>query len=84
MKTIYYFTAEWCQPCKKTKPIVEEMNREQTLVHFQIIDVDDNKHLMEKFFIQAVPTFILFEDGIEKGRISGGKTKEQLQEFAQI
>ena len=39
MKTIYYFTADWCQPCKKTRPIVEEMNREQSTAGFQIIDM---------------------------------------------
>lgn len=82
MKTIYYFTAEWCQPCKKTKPIVEEMNREQTFVHFQIIDIDDNADLVERFSIRAVPTFILFEDGLEKNRIVGGQTKEKLEKFA--
>ena len=83
MKNVYYFTAEWCQPCKKTRPIVEEMNREQTEIHFQIIDVDYNEELVQKFSIRAVPTFILFEDGVEKGRITGAQTAEQLQQFAQ-
>ncbi len=36
MKVVYYFTADWCNPCKKTRPIVEEMNRE-THIKFQII-----------------------------------------------
>lgn len=81
MKNVYYFTADWCQPCKKTKPIVEEINREQTQVHFQIIDIDDNSDLIKRFSVMAVPTFILFEDGIEKNRIVGGQSREQLQEF---
>lgn len=79
MKTIYYFTAEWCQPCKKTKPIVQELNREQTVALFQIIDVDDNHDLVKKFNIKSVPTFILFEDGIEKTRSIGAQTREQLE-----
>jgi thioredoxin 1 len=82
MKTIYYFTAEWCQPCKQTKPIVEEINREQTVVHFQMIDIDDNIDLVERFSVKAVPTFILFEDGVEKNRIVGGQTREKLEKFA--
>lgn len=81
MKTVYYFTADWCQPCKKTKPIVEELNREQSTAGFQIIDVDDNLELVKNFGIQSVPTFILFDDGIEKNRIIGGQTREQLVEF---
>lgn len=81
MKTIYYFTADWCQPCKRTRPIVEEINREQSQASFQIIDVDDNNDLVKNFNIRSVPTFILFENGIEKNRITGSQTREQLEDF---
>jgi thioredoxin 1 len=81
MKTVYYFTADWCQPCKKTRPIVEQLNREQSTAAFQIIDVDDNYELVKNFGIQSIPTFILFDEGIEKNRIIGGQTREQLVEF---
>ena len=81
MKTVYYFTADWCQPCKKTRPIVEELNREQTTAGFQIIDVDDNADLVKNFGIQSVPTFILFDGGIEKNRIIGSQTRESLEKF---
>ena len=81
MKTVYYFTADWCQPCKKTRPIVEELNRDQTIAGFQIIDVDVNSELVKGFGIKSVPTFILFENGEEKNRLVGGQTKEKLEEF---
>jgi len=81
MKTIYYFTAEWCQPCKRTRPIVEELNRDQTVAGFQIIDVDYNPELVANFNIKSVPTFILFNNGEEKNRIIGGQTKESLIDF---
>ena len=78
MKTIYYFTAEWCQPCKRTRPIVEELNRDQIVAGFQIIDVDVNPELVKNFEIKSIPTFILFDNGIEIKREIGGKTREQL------
>ena len=81
MKTVYYFTADWCQPCKRTRPIVEELNRDQTIAGFQIIDVDVNPELVKHFNIQSVPTFILFIEGTEKKRVIGGKTREQLEEL---
>ena len=40
MKHILYFTADWCNPCKQTRPIVEELNHEQIMAKFFIIDVD--------------------------------------------
>ena len=78
MRMIYYFTADWCNPCKKVKPIVEEMNRESA-IKFQMIDVDSETELVKKFEIRSVPTFILIENGIEVKRTSGAQTREQLQ-----
>jgi thioredoxin 1 len=79
MKHIFYFTADWCHPCKKTKPIVEELNRESADVRFQIIDVDIEGELARKFEIKSVPTFIVVKDGQEIRRTTGAKTKEQLE-----
>jgi thioredoxin 1 len=81
MKTVFYFTADWCQPCKKVRPIVEELNRETADVTFQIIDVDMENDLVKTFQITSVPTFILFEDEEQINRITGAQTREKLNEF---
>jgi thioredoxin-like negative regulator of GroEL len=80
MRHILYFTAEWCNPCKRVRPIAEELDRDG-IIKFQYIDADDNGDLCRKFEIKAVPTFILMENGNEIRRINGAKTKEQLEEF---
>ena len=79
MKTVFYFTAEWCQPCKKVKPVVEAMEKEG--FEFQMIDADYEQILVEKFKVKSIPTFILLEDGRELNRITGAKTKEELEGF---
>ena len=79
MKNVFYFTAEWCGPCKKTRPIVEEMKREG--FEFQIIDADYEQLLVKRFGIKSVPTFILFENEKEIDRTTGAKTREELQSF---
>ena len=81
MKTVYYFTADWCMPCKRTRPIVEELNREQTIAKFQIIDADVNPELVKNFNISSIPTFIMFEDGTETRRMTGAQTRESLMRF---
>jgi len=81
MKTILYFTADWCQPCKKVRPIVEELNREYAPKMFQIIDAEIEKEMVQNFKISAVPTFILFDDGRESNRITGLQSRESLMEF---
>lgn len=50
--TYYYFTAEWCGPCKNVKPAVVASGKAT------IIDVDTNREMVDKFNIRSVPTVI--------------------------
>ena len=79
MKNVFYFTADWCGPCKKVRPVVEDMIREG--FHIQIIDVDIEKELVKNFEITSVPTFILFENEKQLNRVSGAQTKNSLELF---
>jgi len=79
MKTVFYFTADWCQPCKKVKPIVEDMKKEG--FQFQMVDADYEQLLVKRFEIKSIPTFILLENGKEINRITGAKTREELENF---
>lgn len=81
MKTIFYFTADWCQPCKKVKPIVQEISRDIYPNIFQIIDVDIEVEMVKQFKVSSVPTFILTKDGIEIKRITGVQTQQSLLEL---
>jgi thioredoxin 1 len=73
----YYFTADWCAPCKKVKPIVEEINKD-SMVKFKIIDVDSEMELVRNFNIKSVPTFIVIKDGEIINRATGSQTKDSL------
>ena len=79
MKHVFYFTADWCGPCKKVRPIVQELIQEGH--SFQIIDVDIEKELAKKFEISSVPTLILFKNEKSVKLISVAQTKNQLESF---
>jgi thioredoxin 1 len=81
MKSILYFTAEWCNPCKKTKPIVEQLNTEQIIAKFFIIDVDSDIERTKDFEIRSVPTFVVMKDNKEIYRVTGAQTRQQLEEL---
>ena len=81
MKTIFYFTADWCGPCKKTRPIVEELNKDLSLVNIKIIDVDSEMELAKQFAIKSVPTFVVIKDNNELKRVVGAQTKRSLMEL---
>ncbi len=79
--SVFYFTADWCQPCQKIKPIIKEINRDKIGLKFQIIDADLEKELVKRFNIKSIPTFIIIAQGKEMKRLNGLQTKETLQTF---
>ena len=81
MKHILYFTADGCNPCKKTRPIVEELNREQIMAKFFIIDVDVEPEMAQDFEVRSIPTFVLIKDNAEVYRVTGAQTRQQLEEL---
>jgi thiol-disulfide isomerase/thioredoxin len=81
LTNVFYFTADWCQPCKNIKPIVKEINRDRPGLKFQMIDADIEKELVDKFEIKSLPTFIIINKNQEIQRLTGSQTKEKLQEF---
>lgn len=80
MRHVLYFTADWCQPCQRTKPVSDELKRDG-LVDFIYIDADTELELLEQFGIKSVPTYVLIEDGVEVKRMNGAKTRDQFLEF---
>jgi len=83
MIAAYYFTADWCGPCKKVRPIVEQVNQDST-IKFQLVDVDSELELVKAFEIKSVPTFIIIKDGEVVNRVTGAKTKQELLEFLDV
>mmetsp|Transcript_15991 Transcript_15991/g.19525 ORF Transcript_15991/g.19525 Transcript_15991/m.19525 type:complete len:128 (-) Transcript_15991:1611-1994(-) len=79
-KSILYFTATWCPPCKAIKPVYEELSNTYTNVAFGKVDVDDNSDAALDFQVTSVPTFVLFHKEEVVGRFSGAD-KNQLEEL---
>jgi len=81
MRMILYFTADWCNPCKQTRPIVEELNREQIMAKFFMIDVDLEIEITQDFEVRSIPTFVVMKDNKEIHRVTGAQTRQQLEEL---
>lgn len=73
------FWAEWCGPCKKIAPILDDIATEHpTSIRVAKVNVDENPTLAMKFNVMSIPTLILFRDGEPQHTIVGAKSKEQL------
>ena len=78
MKTIKYFSATWCGPCRTFKPVMNEIANEGYSV--QVIDIDQSPNMATQFSVMSVPTVIIEENGIEVDRFVGSIPKQQVLE----
>ncbi len=71
------FYADWCGPCKKIAPIMEELALEyEGKVLFYKVNVDTERKLATVFQIRNIPTvFFLPKEGQPMSQV-GGLTKE--------
>lgn len=77
------FYADWCPPCKKLSPIIEELaeeNNNENLL-FVRINIDDEEKIANKYGIQSIPTLVLIQNRKEVDRSIGFIDKESIKDF---
>lgn len=75
------FNAEWCAPCKKMLPMLEEISTTmQDKVKVEKIDVDVNSELATTLKVESIPLFIMYKNGVEIWKHLGLIEKEKLIE----
>ncbi len=79
------FWAEWCGPCRMVGPILEEVAAEQDTISIAKLNVDENPQSAMQYDVMSIPTLILFQEGVEKKRLVGARSKaallDELAEF---
>jgi thioredoxin 1 len=76
------FWAEWCAPCRLLAPLVENLSNEygEKLAVCKI-DIDSSPKVAARFGITALPTLVLFKDGVPVARHIGVATPVKLRSF---
>ena len=75
------FYAEWCGPCKKMKPSLDEISDEYpTHVTVLRIDVDKNPTLAKDMNIEGLPTIYLYKNNTLIWKKLGFVSKEEMVE----
>lgn len=75
------FWAEWCGPCKMFAPVFEKASEKHADVTFGKIDTEAEQELAGAIQIQAIPTLMLFRDGVLLFRESGALPPAALEEL---
>ena len=79
-KALVDFWAEWCGPCKMSKPVFEAVSGDMKEIHFFSVNVDDHPNVPGRFGVMGIPTFIVLKDGKEVDRVVGYLEKEAFKE----
>ncbi|MCZ9301206.1 thioredoxin [Corynebacterium marquesiae] len=73
------FWAEWCGPCKKLSPILEEVAEEldgQVIV--AKVNVDEERNLGAMFQIMSIPNVLIFNHGEKVDEFVGLRSKDDI------
>ena len=78
------FWAPWCGPCQMLAPVLEEVAAERSDVKVCKINVDEEKDLARQNKVMGIPTLMVFRNGAQVTRTTGGKSKNQVLELLDV
>jgi thioredoxin 1 len=73
------FWAEWCGPCLRVAPVLEEIAKEMgDKVKIVKLDIDANPNTAREFRVMSVPTLTVFKGGQPVQSVAGARPKSDL------
>ena len=73
------FWAEWCGPCKKLGPILEQVAEEMgDAVTIAKVNVDNERTLGAMYQIMSIPAVMIFKNGQKVDEFVGLRSKQDI------
>ena len=74
------FWAEWCGPCRRVSPILEQIALENSdKIQIVKLNVDDNPQTAAKYHITSIPAMKVYQGGEVVKSVIGAKPKPALE-----
>lgn len=74
------FWAEWCPPCHRLAPVLDELAGEYAgRARIVKIDTDDNPETARAYGVMSMPTLIMFRNGEVVSQVVGAQPKAKLR-----
>jgi thioredoxin-like negative regulator of GroEL len=79
--TVTVFSAGWCQPCQKFKPIIKQVYESNpNAFYLSVVDIDEEPELTKAHDVRGIPTVMLHHKDDVKVNV-GAMTKSELLVF---
>jgi thioredoxin 1 len=75
---LYDFYADWCQPCKMMNPILDQLEQDRPDIEVVRINADASPETCQDYGVTGIPTYIIFDEGIEVKRVIGALPKAKF------
>jgi thioredoxin 1 len=73
------FWAEWCAPCRKVEPLLDEIAGEMgDKVSIVKLNIDENPETARAYRVLSVPTLTVFKGGQPVRSVAGARPKSDL------
>jgi thioredoxin 1 len=74
--------APWCRPCRMLTPVIEELAEEMKgKVGVAKLNTDENQGIAVRFGINAIPTMLIFKNGVQHRSLVGLMPKEDIRAY---
>mmetsp|Transcript_41542 Transcript_41542/g.68365 ORF Transcript_41542/g.68365 Transcript_41542/m.68365 type:complete len:349 (-) Transcript_41542:11-1057(-) len=83
---VLFFWADWHEPCKQIRPVLDELSNDHKIVQFYSINAEACESLTTQFNVSAVPTIVLLKQQKETRRLEAEtvpNTVAAITQFAQ-
>lgn len=76
------FWAEWCGPCSRLAPVLDEIAHEYAgKLTIAKLNIDENRSIAQRHGVRRIPALLLFKRGEIVAVKEGVPSKSQLSEF---
>lgn len=80
--TLVDMYADWCGPCQRIAPIIEELSHEyEGRANITKLDVDASGDIAQQYGVMSIPTLLVFKNGQLVDKTVGLSDKESLVEL---